>query len=87
MEAVDYVPYILSYFDPIPQNPDLPTSGPQIYGLNPSYRLGETLNLTCESGAGKYLTIEIIIIDDDFLKKYLKVSKSINLTCESDPLQ
>lgn len=29
---------------------DLPTSGPQIYGLNPSYRLGETLNLTCESG-------------------------------------
>ena len=54
LEAVDYVPYILSYFDPIPQNPDLPTSGPQIYGLNPSYRLGETLNLTCESGAGKY---------------------------------
>ena len=29
---------------------DLPTSLPQIYGLNPNYRLGETLNLTCESG-------------------------------------
>ena len=51
----DYVPYILSYFDSIPHIPDLPTSGPQIYGLNPSYRLGETLNLTCESGAGKVL--------------------------------
>ena len=46
---------ILSYFDSIPHIPDLPTSGPQIYGLNPSYRLGETLNLTCESGAGKVL--------------------------------
>ena len=67
------MPYILSYFDPIPHVPDLPTSGPQIYGLNPSYRLGETLNLTCESGAGEDLAIENIIIV--LFKKYSKSIK------------